>query len=132
MRRVCRLLDGELVNSCLVPVLQVDAEYPYRGRLEKDGHLHRFRKLSPKRVEHNAAFVRRNDPGFLSTARAIIRIPLTNNPRGIWRQPVPLHGLSENIRCSEASKQRTQATNESLRAGYTLEAPGTVDRFFVS
>ena len=63
------LVDGELVNSCLVPALQAAGSdvLTIEGLEKKDGlkarretaTCIRFRKLSPKPAERNAEYARR-------------------------------------------------------------------------
>ena len=102
------LVDGELVNSCLVPVGQVDG-HEIAHRRGPRGR----RPLSPLQQafhEVGGAQCGLCTPGMLLAAHALLVSGRPagdrGHPRGDRRQPLPLHGLHEDHRGDRGGGER--------------------------
>ena len=102
------LLNGELVNSCLVPVAQADgAEIETVEGLGADEQLHAVQQ-SVSRVWWSA--MRHVHAGDAGGVRALIEKESASgsgrDSRGAQRQFMPLYGLHEDFRSGGASGDR--------------------------
>ena len=95
------LLDGELVNSCLLPLAQADGTAITRSKGSRpDGRLHAVQQAF---VEHGGAQCGICTPGMvLAAVDAARRAPPHPSEADIrdapGRQPVPLHRLHADLR----------------------------------
>ncbi len=94
------LLDGELVCACLVLAAQADGhEVVTVEGLAEDGRLHPVQEAF---VETGAVQCGFCTPGLVVATAALLEAnpepTRGRDPRGALRQPLPLHGLREDLR----------------------------------
>ena len=92
-------MNGELVNSCLVPVLQAEgAEIQTVEGLALDGELH---PLQQAFLHHGGAQCGICTPGMLMAAAQLLEQQSAaqhgRDSRGAGRQSLPLHGIHAHL-----------------------------------
>ena len=94
------LIDGELVNSCLVPLLQ--AEGTSITTIEGVASGERLHAVQEAFIAHGGAQCGICTPGMVLAAVSLLasvrRSRRRRDPRRPGRQPVPLHRLHEDLR----------------------------------
>ena len=111
------LVNGELVNSCLMPVLQADGadDHDDRRRRLGDGTLHAVQQAF---IEHGGAQCGICTPGMIlavdESARAASASDRGGDSHRPRRQSVPLHGLHADLRGRRA-RQRDGARRQRRR-----------------
>src|SRR5450631_1811602 len=100
----------------------------YRGAGESGPPASDSGSIRPSRRDAVRHLHAGDDTGFLSTVGAISAPHRGTDPRRIGWKPVPLHGLSENLRRRAASERGSgRCVMRAYVPEYDLEAPGTVD-----
>src|SRR3989304_2394777 len=105
------IVNGELVNSCLTPVLQVDGAdiTTIEGVSPDSGELHAVQRAF---IEHGGAQCGICTPGMVMAALGLLR-----------RCPVP--GLQAHLR-GRASRARAGTAMRSYLPAFDLHAPATL------
>ncbi len=130
------LLDGAVVDSCLVPLCQVNgAEVQTVEGLDANGALN---TLQAAFLETGGAQCGICTPGMLMAGQAFLasrrRANRGGRPRGHRRQPVPLHGLHQDHRRHRPGRRAGRRGRRDRGLGQTdagraaRREPGNPDR----
>ncbi len=122
------MIDGSLVNSCLVPAIQVAGCHvsTIEGLAVKDD-LH---KIQQAFIDHGGAQCGICTPGMVLAAAALLAAQSPTDagryPGGARRQPVPLHRLHANLRVGRCRHGAVGAVRSWL-ANYAMQSAASLD-----